>query len=141
LLRQWPTRAVEQLARAHPPPSERGDDLVVRAAGEAVKQDGVAPDADAQRRGAIVMRGAAAHPAATTPCSAKAVDDLPRAALETLRLMALGHDFSTVACLLRAASSPRPCRCISYNFCSLYVLSRFGQRRNRHMLPRIAAIA
>src|SRR5690606_12576599 len=52
-----------------------------------------------------------------------------------------GAWFLQFACLPSAASSPRPRQLFSYNRCSLYVLSRFDQRRNRDMLPRIAAIA
>jgi hypothetical protein len=59
-----------------------------------MEQNGALAEAHAQRRGAVVVRRATAHPAVATPSSAKTVDDLPRTALETLRLMALGHDFS-----------------------------------------------
>src|SRR5690606_753518 len=123
------------------PAAEFCDDLIVRAARKAVEQDGAPAEADAQRRRAIVVSGATAHPATPPPCSAKAVDDLPRAALETLRLMALGHGISS----LHASPAPPPLRAganaFSYNRCSLYVLSRFDQVRNREMFPWIAFIA
>jgi hypothetical protein len=106
-----------------------------------MEQNGALAEAHAQRRGAVVVRGAAAHPAVATPSSAKTVDDLPRAALETLRLMALGHDFSFFHAP-SAASSPRPRRCvflqIMFSICSLSIRP---DKESSEMILRVVSIA
>ena len=62
--------------------AKRADDPRRFAAREAVEEQSPLAEAHAERWGAIVMRGAAAHPASALPLAAEALDDLPAMRLE-----------------------------------------------------------
>ena len=130
--------AVEQISRAYAAAVERGEDRLVRAAGETMEKDGLATEADTQRWSAIVMGRATAHAPTPAPGSTKAFDDLSCASLETIGSVCLGHG-PTPAGMPPSAQPPVCARlnALSYELCSFYVLSRFGHK-GREMRLRCA---
>lgn len=83
--------AIEELARIEPIAAERSNHIIVRASGKAVKQDRLPADGHAQRRRAIIVRGAAAHALRAAPPAAEAFDNLARLAFEPGIMRCAGH--------------------------------------------------
>jgi hypothetical protein len=78
---------IKELSAANALAIQRSNDVLIRTSGEAMEQDGLSPQGDAERRCAVVVGRTAAHALALTPCSLEAFDNRAGTAFELMTFL------------------------------------------------------